>query len=182
MTRYGGIRLGDSHTGGGVMVEASGFPVGGKNQCRIGDQAFCPTHNGSFPLVSGGNADFMVMGRMAVFEPAKLACGCTVISSCREFFARVDEGGAGALAGAIAGVAASAASGVAAFGAQALSQESPHDEQFQLLSRNGNPLVNAAYKIVFGSGAVVAGTTDAEGKTFRVVTQASEPLHIYLVR
>ena len=75
MTRYGAIRQGDSHTGGGVMLEASGFPIIDKNHCLMGDRAFCPTHGGSFPLVSGGAPDFMVMGRMAVYEPAKLACG-----------------------------------------------------------------------------------------------------------
>jgi uncharacterized Zn-binding protein involved in type VI secretion len=85
--------MGDSHSGGGVMVEASGFPVMGRKLCLIGDHAFCPTHNGSFPLVGGGSPSVIVMGRMAAFEPATLACGCTVISSCREFFARTDRSG-----------------------------------------------------------------------------------------
>jgi hypothetical protein len=76
------------------MLEASGFPIIDKNHCLMGDRAFCPTHGGSFPLVSGGAPDFMVMGRMAVYEPAKLACGCTVIFTCREVFARVDGSGA----------------------------------------------------------------------------------------
>ena len=93
MTRYGAIRLGDSHTGVGVMLEASGFPLTDKKHCLLGDRAFCPTHGGSFALVSGGNPDFMVVGRMAAIEPAKLACGCTVISTCREYFAKVDETG-----------------------------------------------------------------------------------------
>lgn len=92
MTRYGGIRLGDSHSGGGSMVEASGFPVNGINLCVIGDRGYCPTHSGTFPLVSTGNPfGFTLDGRPVVYEPAKLACGCSVISSCRDFFAWVDE-------------------------------------------------------------------------------------------
>lgn len=78
----GAIRLGDKHSGGGVMIEASGFPVNGKPQCLLGDKAVCPTHKGVFPLASGGDETAIHNGRPMVFEPAKLACGCQVSSSC----------------------------------------------------------------------------------------------------
>lgn len=78
----GAIRLGDSHTGGGAMIEASGFPVNGKPQCLLGDRAQCPTHKGKFPLVSGGDGAAIMDGRALVFEPAQLACGCAAYSSC----------------------------------------------------------------------------------------------------
>ena len=64
------------------MIEASGFPVNGKSQCLLGDHAQCPTHKGRFPLVSGGDGSVVMNGRALVFEPARLACGCRVFSSC----------------------------------------------------------------------------------------------------
>nr|WP_306296688.1 PAAR domain-containing protein [Pseudomonas taiwanensis] len=78
----GAIRLGDGHSGGGAMVEASGFPVDGRPQCLLGDHAQCPTHKGRFPLASGGDSSAIMNGRPLVFEPAQLACGCSVYSSC----------------------------------------------------------------------------------------------------
>ncbi|VWC94303.1 PAAR domain-containing protein [Burkholderia aenigmatica] len=84
----GAIRLGDPHTGGGVMTEASGFPVNGKRQCLIGDKAICPTHKGIFPLVSGGDGTATLDGRPMVFEPAQLACGCCVTSTCTNQYSR----------------------------------------------------------------------------------------------
>ncbi|EJQ9336300.1 PAAR domain-containing protein [Salmonella enterica] len=64
------------------MIEASGFPVNGKPQCLLGDKAICPAHKGTFPLVSGGDGTAIHNGRPMVFEPAQLACGCSVLSSC----------------------------------------------------------------------------------------------------
>lgn len=78
----GAIRLGDSHSGGGTMIEASGFPVDGRPQCLLGDHAQCPAHKGKFPLISGGDGAAVMNGRPLVFEPAQLACGCAVYSSC----------------------------------------------------------------------------------------------------
>ncbi|MFK1554697.1 PAAR domain-containing protein [Pseudomonas aeruginosa] len=78
----GAIRLGDSHSGGGTMIEASGFPVDGRPQCLLGDHAQCPAHKGKFPLISGGDGSAVMNGRPLVFEPAQLACGCAVYSSC----------------------------------------------------------------------------------------------------
>ncbi|WP_423762280.1 PAAR domain-containing protein [Burkholderia sp. NLJ2] len=84
----GAIRLGDQHSGGGSMIEASGFPVNGRPQCLLGDKAVCQTHNGTFPLVSGGNESVVHNGRPMVFEPARLACGCLVTSTCTGKYAR----------------------------------------------------------------------------------------------
>lgn len=86
---YGAIRLGDRHSGGGTMIEATGFPVDGVPQCLMGDKAECPTHNGTFPLVSGGDQFALFDGRPLVFEPAQLACGCYVMSSCTGRYAKV---------------------------------------------------------------------------------------------
>lgn len=82
MSGDGAIRLGDAHSGGGKMMEASGFPVNGIAQCLLGDNAICPKHKGIFPLVSGGDGSAIHNGTPMVFEPATLACGCSVSSSC----------------------------------------------------------------------------------------------------
>jgi len=71
------------------MEEACGFPVDGIPQCLLGDKAYCPTHKGSFPLVSGGDESALFNGRPLVFESAQLACGCHVISSCAATYAKV---------------------------------------------------------------------------------------------
>lgn len=70
------------------MIEASGFPVNGKPECLIGDKANCPTHKGIFPLVSGSDESAIHNGRLMVFEPAELACGRSVNSSCSEQYAK----------------------------------------------------------------------------------------------
>lgn len=167
MTRYGGIRLGDSHTGGGTMLEASGFPVDGINLCVIGDRGYCPTHNGSFPLVSTGNPfGFTLNGRPAVYEPAKLACGCSVISSCRDFFAWVDEGGASALA---------RAQGLTQ-GGQLLSRngnpptaDKAFNDRFRLVDNEmGEPLARCEYVVRRANGQSEYGVTDGQGYTHLV--------------
>lgn len=88
MTRLGAIRLGDSHTGGGQMIEASGVPIDGIAQCVLGDQADCATHGGKFALVSTGDSGALFNGTPLVFEPARLECGCQVSSTCVGRYAR----------------------------------------------------------------------------------------------
>lgn len=175
MTRYGGIRLGDSHTGGGTMLEASGFPVNGINLCVIGDRGYCPTHNGTFPLVSTGNPfGFTLNGRRAAYEPAKVACGCSVISSCRDFFAWVDEGGAGKVATALSEVAEGGARVVsaAATGPLRASNDAAnhaYDRTFVITNdKTGMPLPNTRYRLTLENGQVVEGETDEQGMTERV--------------
>ncbi|KAF0864154.1 PAAR domain-containing protein [Pseudomonas sp. LD120] len=88
MSGRGAIRLGDRHSGGGSMIEASGFPVNGIVQCLLGDKALCPTHLGTYVLVSGGDGSAIHNGRPMAFEPATLACGCSVVSSCTVQYAK----------------------------------------------------------------------------------------------
>jgi hypothetical protein len=71
--------------------------------------------------------------------------------------------------------------GAAASGALAPALTKSYDEQIQLLTDSGTPVANTKYKIVSASGATTTGTTDAQGKTSRVSTDAAEPLQIYLV-
>jgi uncharacterized Zn-binding protein involved in type VI secretion len=84
----GAIRWGDKHSGGGTMVQASGLPVNDIKQCLLGDMAVCPMHEGMFPLISGGGGSAVFNGKPLIFEPAKLACGCSVFSSCAGSYVR----------------------------------------------------------------------------------------------
>ncbi|RBL66629.1 PAAR domain-containing protein [Pseudomonas sp. MWU13-2625] len=88
MSGQGAIRLGDHHAGGGRMIEASGFPVNGIAQCLLGVKAICATHQGTYALVSGGDGTAIHNGRPMAFEPATLACGCSVMSSCTVQYAK----------------------------------------------------------------------------------------------
>ncbi len=82
MPRQGAIRLGDEHSGGGKMIEASGVVIDGVAQCVLGDRAQCPLHVGIYPLVSGASNSVLFAGKPLIFEPAELACGCQVFSTC----------------------------------------------------------------------------------------------------
>lgn len=88
MSRRGAIRRGDLHSGGGQMTEARGVLVDGRQQCILGDRAPCPLHGGTFALVSGGDGGALFNGIALAFEPAKLACGCTLSSSCSIAYAK----------------------------------------------------------------------------------------------
>ncbi|MFV3405161.1 PAAR domain-containing protein [Pseudomonas sp. NY15463] len=82
MPGHGAIRLGDTHSGGGRMIEANGVMIDGQAQCVLGDNAQCPLHVGIYPLVSGGDGSVLFEGQPLIFEPAELACGCQVFSTC----------------------------------------------------------------------------------------------------
>ena len=88
MSRQGAIRKGDPHSGGGRMGEGSGVLVNGRQQCVLGDRAPCALHGGTFALVSGGDGSALFNGISLVFEPAELACGCKVSSTCSEPYAK----------------------------------------------------------------------------------------------
>ncbi|MFO3724672.1 PAAR domain-containing protein [Pseudomonas sp. HLMP] len=82
MSRQGAIRKGDSHSGGGQMTEGNGVLIDGRRQCVLGDRAQCALHGGPFALVSSGDNSVLFNGTPLAFEPAELACGCRVSSSC----------------------------------------------------------------------------------------------------
>lgn len=80
MSGRGAIRLGDSHSGGGTMIEASGFPVDGIPQCLLGDKAQCPKCKGTYPLVSGGDGTTIQNGPHGVrARAARLRLHCLII-------------------------------------------------------------------------------------------------------
>ncbi|MBV4504781.1 PAAR domain-containing protein [Pseudomonas sp. BW13M1] len=88
MARHGAIRKGDRHSGGGRMIEGRGVLIDGVPQCVLGDRAACALHGGEFALVSSADNTVLFNDIPLVFEPAQLACGCSVLSSCRPSNAR----------------------------------------------------------------------------------------------
>lgn len=87
LLKGGPIREGDSTSGGGVVVTASGtgFIIDGKALVLAGDKATCPKHGGIQTFVEGclGNLD---EGIGWVIEGCKLSCSCIAYSSCADTF------------------------------------------------------------------------------------------------
>jgi len=89
--RDGYIRLDDPTTSGGQVTLASGvfFTIDGKPAALEGDEAYCPLHGGSFPMVGGDPGCRDTGRRMATEMLSKLACGCGLVATARNSFARV---------------------------------------------------------------------------------------------
>ncbi len=146
----------------------------GKNIALHGDHATCGNCGpGSWPIIASANY-MRFHGRAVVQHGDLVACPCgknQVIAMSSDM--RYDNFGDGQST--YAGDRASASALTAA------SQATVYDQQFQLLDKNGSPVVATNYRIVSASGVITNGTTDAQGKTSRVVTTSAEALHIYLV-
>ncbi|KQV80589.1 hypothetical protein ASD15_11610 [Massilia sp. Root351] len=74
------IRLGDKHTHGGAVVEASPHSdSGGIPIARIGDKVVCPLH-GAMVIVTG-DASMLVDGKPVARQGDMTSCGATLIAS-----------------------------------------------------------------------------------------------------
>jgi uncharacterized Zn-binding protein involved in type VI secretion len=76
------IRLGDSTTHGGTVIEASSQTDSGNIRVsRIGDKVTCPLHSpGIFPIVTGDNS-LIVDGSPVARNGDKIGCGAVLIAS-----------------------------------------------------------------------------------------------------
>ena len=75
------IVVGDSLSGGGTVVSGSPFTdIDGKPVSRVTDQATCPTHKGSFPIIDG-DATTTIDGQPVAVHGSALACGCKVLAA-----------------------------------------------------------------------------------------------------
>lgn len=168
------IRLGDKTTHGGTVLEGFstyslyGIPVSG-----LGHKVFCPLCKGAFPIVECISTH-TVDGVGVSVQGMKTGCGATLIAS--QGTALLEFSGGGSF---VAGSGANKAGSVISYGSN--SRNELHDEQFQLLDAEGQPLSEARYKIVTASGSAIEGVTDSEGKTQRVKTPSAEQLNIYLI-
>jgi hypothetical protein len=61
---------------------------------RIGDKAFCPKHNGPFPIITG-DTTFLVDGQPLACEGDYIACGCQLVAV-KQSTVTVESGGSAA--------------------------------------------------------------------------------------
>jgi uncharacterized Zn-binding protein involved in type VI secretion len=166
------IVVGDATTHGGTVVSGSPFTgVDGKPVARISDSVACPKC-GPTTIVSG-DATIVIDGQPVARHGDATTCGATLIAG-KQARAFIDAGAASG------GSAESALAGVAAI-ASALVAGSAFDEAFILKSaETGKPLGNRRYRITRANGAIDEGTTDDEGKTGLVTSEAAETVRIEL--
>lgn len=75
------IVIGDPTSGGGQVITGSPFTdIDGKPVARVTDQATCPTHKGSFPIVDGDSTT-LIDGQPVAVHGSGLACGCKVLAA-----------------------------------------------------------------------------------------------------
>jgi uncharacterized Zn-binding protein involved in type VI secretion len=170
------VTHGDTTTTRGVVIAvASRMFEKGRRLALHGEEATCGNCKGSFKIV-GTATRTRDNGRALVQHGDWVMCPCgknRVLADSKMTYH--DEG---STARTLASPVAAAAAVGAVTDATTASQ---YDEQIQLLTNSGTPVANTNYKIVAASGATTTGTTDAQGKTSRVSTDAAESLQIYLV-
>jgi hypothetical protein len=159
----------------------------GKPIAYIGHKVSCPLCKGTYPIVEGVQTTSFY-GKGVALAGMKTACGASLIAT--QFTDTVEwSGGASAAAAATASASRSATLPVASTTAAAqqnsvFSQESaddlPFDEQYVLLDEEESPLAHTPYTIKLASGDLKHGTTDANGKTARYVTNSEEHLEVYI--
>lgn len=73
--------VGDTTTSGGRVVSGSPFTdVDGMPVSRVTDQATCPSHNGTFPIIDG-DVTTIIDGHPVALHGSSLACGCKVLAT-----------------------------------------------------------------------------------------------------
>jgi uncharacterized Zn-binding protein involved in type VI secretion len=78
-------RLGDAHSRGGTIVEASpDVYVNGKRVARVGDAIICPFH-GRNKIMSGSSKVF-ANSKAVAHVGSKCECGATIIQGSEDFF------------------------------------------------------------------------------------------------
>lgn len=76
------IRIGDKHTGGGVVLSGSTkMKFGGIGVARLGDPVSCPIKGHGPTVIAEGHPTFKDNGVPVAFDGHRCACGCKLISS-----------------------------------------------------------------------------------------------------
>lgn len=71
-------RLGDSHSHGGQIIEASDNVFArGRRVARVGDKATCPIHG--IAVITTGSGAVFVNGRAAARVTSQLSCGAVMV-------------------------------------------------------------------------------------------------------
>lgn len=79
------IRIGDTHTGGGIVLSGSTMmKFRGIGVARQGDPVICPLPGHGKNVIAEGHPAFKDHGVPVAFHGHRCACGCVLISSLPE--------------------------------------------------------------------------------------------------
>lgn len=160
------IRLGDSTSHGGTVIEGSAFDICmGKPIAYVGHMAQCPKCKGAFPIIEGALTTTFY-GKGVALAGMRTACGAVLIAS--QFTDIVDYGGGSAsnraTSNVIPGESGLAAKSRLSSTARVASQI--FDDKFVLVdAETGLPILHTEYAIRRGSGELEFGRTDDKGHT-----------------
>ncbi len=164
------IVVGDSTSSGGTVLTGSPFTdINGMAVARVGDKAFCPKHQGAFPIVTG-DPTFIVDGQALARHGDALACGCKVLAV-KQSTVSVESGGGGAAKGGGA-AAASPVPPAAGFVAQGTTAKAPASapvkQDILLYYHYGDldrtPVRGVAYQVMLPDDSIRTGHLDDEGR------------------
>jgi uncharacterized Zn-binding protein involved in type VI secretion len=165
------IRLGDSTSHGGTVIEGSQFDTCmGKPIAYVGHRVRCPKCKGIFSIVEGAQTTTFY-GKGVALAGMRTACGAVLIAS--QFTDTVTYG----IGAATTNI--SNKSSANSFGD--LTTSNRYDDRFILLDEaTAEPLSFTEYAIRRASGKVEYGTTDANGHTHLLsATLSVERVKIY---
>lgn len=163
--------------GGAVVISTATTDINGLPVARISDKVACSLHGDT--VIVSGDPTTIIDGQPVARHGDKTACGATLIAASQvQVFLDSGGGGGGGGSGDSGNQAASAAKPASAVPATSptaanedtVTQAAEYDEQFQFVNANGAKLTGVYYRLELENGAVLQGTTDAEGKTGRVTT------------
>jgi uncharacterized Zn-binding protein involved in type VI secretion len=181
------IRLGDSTSHGGIVIEGSPFDICmGKPIAYIGHKVQCPKCKGIFPIAEGAPTTTFY-GKGVALAGMRTACGAVLIAS--QFTDTVEYGGGETPENSAPKASkpfvvspATSNSNDFALDPAAASNNSKFDDKFILLdAETGNPMPYAEYAIRRASGAIEYGTSGADGHTHLLsATASAEVIEIYV--
>jgi uncharacterized Zn-binding protein involved in type VI secretion len=174
------IRKGDPTSHHGVVLEGSLMDICmGQPIAFIGHKVHCPKCRGDFPIVEGVLTTTFY-GKGVAVAGMKTSCGAVLIATQFTDTVEWSSGASGSSSAATAAKAAAATAAVAVGASKPAPEAKPFDEQFVLFNEEKRVLAEMPYTVKLPSGELVRGVTDLEGRTDRYVTDAAQPIEIYL--
>jgi uncharacterized Zn-binding protein involved in type VI secretion len=182
------IRMGDSTSHGGKVIEGSPFDICmGKPIAFVGHKVQCPKCKGVFPIIEGAFTTTFY-GKGVALAGMKTACGAVLIAS--QFTDIVEYGGGRSAASSSAKQstptdASNTPSKPASTAGVAAVTQPTHflfDDKFVLQDADtGIPMAHTEYAIRRESGEIEHGVSDAEGRTHLLsATANAEQIEIFV--
>lgn len=162
--------------------------MSGKPAARVSDPTACPIPgHGTNPIVAG-SPDVLFDSLPAARMGDPTGCGSTLASAViptvlingkpATVLGTLGSHGNPVIAGSPTVLIGSSGGGASFVAPQALTLPSVFDEQFRVLSDEGQPLVGVPYFIRDPEGRTYQGFTDAAGRTPRIVTASQQDLEV----